>query len=39
MQSLMEISYEQEDIKIQIRHCYTCNEANSTKTLLKHPKI
>jgi hypothetical protein len=39
MRSLMEQSYEQEDIKIQIRRCYTCGEANSTKTLLKHPKI
>ena len=30
MQSLMEQSYEREDIKIQIRRCYTCGEANNT---------
>jgi hypothetical protein len=35
----MELSYEREDIKIQIRRCYICGEANSTKDLLKHPKI
>ena len=34
----MEQSYEREDIKIQIHCCYTCGEANSTKTLVKHPK-
>ena len=35
----MEQSYEREDSKIQIRPCYICGEANSTKNLLKHPKI
>jgi hypothetical protein len=35
----MELSYQREDIKIQIRRCYTCGEADSTITLLKHPKI
>ena len=35
----MEQSYEREDIKIQIRHSYTCDEPNSKKNLLKHPKI
>jgi hypothetical protein len=39
MQNLMEQSYEQEDIKIQIICCYTCGEANNTKKLHKHPKI
>ena len=39
MQSLMEQSYEREEIKIKIHRCYTCSEANSTKTLLKNPKI
>jgi hypothetical protein len=38
MQSLMEQSNEGEDIKIHIHCCYTCGEANSTETLLKHPK-
>ena len=36
MRSLMEQSYEREDIEIKIRHCYICGEANSTKTLCKH---
>jgi hypothetical protein len=35
----MELSYQREDIKIQIFRCYTCGEANSTITLLRHPKI
>ena len=35
----MELSYQREDIKIQIRHCYTCSEAGSNITLLTHPKI
>ena len=35
----MELSYQREDIKIKIFHCYTCGEAKSTITLLKHPKI
>jgi hypothetical protein len=38
MRSLMEQSYEREDIKIQIHRCYTCDEARSKETLLKHPK-
>ena len=33
MQSLMERSYEGEDIKIHIHRCYTCGEANSIKKL------
>jgi hypothetical protein len=39
VRSPMELSYQQEDIKIQIRRCYTCGEADSTITLLTHPKI
>jgi hypothetical protein len=35
----MELSYQQEDIKIQIHRCYTCGEANNIITLLTHPKI
>ena len=35
----MELSYEQEAITIQICHCYTCGEVDSTITLLRHPKI
>ena len=35
----MELSYQREDIKIQIHCCYTYGEADNTITLLKHPKI
>ena len=35
----MELSYKREDIQIKIHRCYTCGEADSTKSLLKHPKI
>ena len=35
----MKVSYQQEDIKIQILRCYTCGEVGSTITLLIHPKI
>ena len=35
----MELSYQREDIKIQIHRWYTCDEADGTITLLKHPKI
>ena len=39
VRSPMELSYQREDIKIQIQRCYTCGEANSTITFLKRPKI
>jgi hypothetical protein len=32
MRSPMELSYQREDIKIKIRNCYTCGEADSTIT-------
>ena len=35
----MELSYQRHDIKIKMCRCYTCGEADSTTTLLKHPKI
>ena len=41
----MELSYQRKDIKIQIRlelqifHCYTCDEVDSTIILLEHPEI
>jgi hypothetical protein len=35
----MELSYQRENIKIQICRCYTWGEADNTITLLKHPKI
>ena len=35
----MELSYQGVNIKIQICRCYTCSEADSTITLLRHPKV
>jgi hypothetical protein len=35
----MELSYQQHDIKIQIRRCYICSEVDSAIILFKHPKI
>jgi hypothetical protein len=35
----MELSYQQEEIKIKIRRCYTYGEDDNTITLLRHPKI
>jgi hypothetical protein len=37
MQCPMEQSYQREEIKNF--HCYTCSEADSTITLLRHPKV
>jgi hypothetical protein len=39
MRCPMEQSYQQVEIKIKIRHCYTCSEADSTITLIRHPKV